>query len=377
MSARRTAFTLVEMLVVITIIGMLMALLLPAIQRAREAARQATCTSNQRQAVQAATSFAATKDRMPATMTLAPGALPVGPGFTQAHRNRVWSWVPPLLHELGHAEIYDKMAATVNDFSSPAYEGLFDSLYYPELNCPSDSTRETLDQPWISYYLNGGRPNRMLDPYDGPAVNYSPPLYGYATGFVYPGPLDWRANGACMIRLPTVRPNTNPARIDILDNPVNTLDEIARGDGTSMTILLSENCTRRDFDHNGAPPYLGNTWSNTYIGSSGAPVVSAPQEHDSAIFWHGASEWLEVGTTLIGINQHKDNHPLDPQHARPASYHAGIVIATFCDGHTRKISETVDWLVYCRLMSPRGRQVMPAAMQAWQDQPVSEADLTQ
>ena len=45
----RRAFTLVELLVVITIIGILIALLLPAVQAAREAARQAQCKNNLKQ----------------------------------------------------------------------------------------------------------------------------------------------------------------------------------------------------------------------------------------------------------------------------------------------------------------------------------------
>jgi prepilin-type N-terminal cleavage/methylation domain-containing protein/prepilin-type processing-associated H-X9-DG protein len=61
----RTGFTLVELLVVITIIGILMALLLPAVQYAQEAARNNTCKNNLRQLSVACISFDTRKQQFP------------------------------------------------------------------------------------------------------------------------------------------------------------------------------------------------------------------------------------------------------------------------------------------------------------------------
>ena len=94
-NARRAGFTLVELLVVITIIGILIALLLPAVQAAREAARRAQCTNNLKQIGLALHNFHEANGNFP-------------PGQPD-NDNHIFGWGAYLLPYLEQGTLYEKM----------------------------------------------------------------------------------------------------------------------------------------------------------------------------------------------------------------------------------------------------------------------------
>jgi prepilin-type N-terminal cleavage/methylation domain-containing protein len=111
---RRGAFTLVELLVVVAIIGVLVALLLPAIQAAREAARRMTCRNHLRQVGLAALHYESQERRFP------PGFLGSvdfsNPRARQDADGRPHQWTGVLVHLLPHLEapaIYDRFTTSL------------------------------------------------------------------------------------------------------------------------------------------------------------------------------------------------------------------------------------------------------------------------
>ncbi|TWT32818.1 DUF1559 family PulG-like putative transporter [Blastopirellula retiformator] len=128
-------FTLVELLVVIAIIGVLIALLLPAVQQAREAARRMTCSNHMKQLGLALHNYHDTN------LVFPPGVLADGlnDGLNSFPTNM--SWMPMILPFIEQGPLHDQLSPYMKTRSSSSFPtALFDTPI-ETLMCPSDPNR--------------------------------------------------------------------------------------------------------------------------------------------------------------------------------------------------------------------------------------------
>ena len=136
----RSAFTLVELLVVIAIIGTLVALLLPAVQRARESARITQCTNNQKQIGLAVIDYDLDKKHLP--------------GFVNLVNGKVICWGPVLFPYLSRADLWEGPSG-----SNGWRKGNGPVTRYDAFVCPDDSGSSAAGP--LSYVVNTGVYNTL------------------------------------------------------------------------------------------------------------------------------------------------------------------------------------------------------------------------
>ncbi len=327
--SRRGAFTLVELLVVITIIGILIALLLPAVQAAREAARRAQCSNNLKQLGLAAHNFEQLNCRFPPGY-LGPIPQPAaddanGDNETAGQLVSCLSYLLPFMEQnnLGDAIANADSSGTTNKVplvsipSTNDYWG--DASWKPAagtmlipwtvaqarigpLICPSDTPYDKQDPiMYVAFYYNGTAgtvgswtlPSGAGNPLG--RTNYlgvsgfmgfiEQPNYDFYRGVYY-----------------------NRSKIDFRDIT----------DGTSHTLLFGEAM--------GGNLPAGQGGSASYAWA-GAGVMDTGYGLDSAVA-------IANGNTALSAN--------DTAWYQFSSYHPGIVQFCLADGSVREISLQID-----------------------------------
>ncbi|NOY41109.1 MAG: DUF1559 domain-containing protein [Planctomycetes bacterium] len=163
---RHTGFTLVELLVVIAIIGVLVALLLPAIQAAREAARRMSCSNNLKNIGLGIINFESAQGNLPYSHSYKPEDVdengdwiwgPGVPGALDPSRGKTGyngkGWLVDILPQLEQQAMYDQITQTLADFPGDfGVNGPFGSgmgrpslreimgQQLPVITCPSDAS---------------------------------------------------------------------------------------------------------------------------------------------------------------------------------------------------------------------------------------------
>jgi prepilin-type N-terminal cleavage/methylation domain-containing protein/prepilin-type processing-associated H-X9-DG protein len=316
--ARRTGFTLVELLVVIAIIGVLVALLLPAVQAAREAANRSSCGNNLKQITIALHNFHDTNRKMPG-----------GEYNTVAYHSPQLVLAP--FYEQG--TIYDQMNLNVLWTSEPNYT--LSRTQPPTLLCPSDPIKGATEPlGWTSYHANMGT---WVD------INGWDGTFGPHKDRVHKGK---RGSGG----LPFA------AIVDGLSNTA-AFSESVNGAGNSGADKFKYDC----FTPSVAPP-------TTSMAAARAALMPLKwQDHTQP--WSGTWRWKGYPWTEGSPWRNWYNHLLPPNQPcwvpaedfwsiiSPAqSYHSGGAQVSLCDGSVRFVPETVDGLVWEAAGSRSGRE---------------------
>jgi prepilin-type N-terminal cleavage/methylation domain-containing protein/prepilin-type processing-associated H-X9-DG protein len=332
-NACQKAFTIIELLVVISIISVLLALLVPAVLRARSAARRTDFLHRMRQVGQALNTFAISKGRYPGYVDrILSYRSDVDPRFMEDRLThygglgRPETWVVKILPELEQGSLQEaiidvRRVPHKRQIISPEVKPGTDFFpFLPVLACPSDTSFER-NYPCLSFVVNCG----VADP--------APPNPEW--NFVS----DSRANGIFhnMGFNEQVRPQMKGLRMGT--------DYIARHDGTANTLILSENLDAGSWAFGG--------------------------EVRTGFCWY-----TREGKQVFGMNVHGGEYPLrkdrihkvswdvygqydfDYRYSRPSSHHPGGVNVVFSDGHGQFLREDIDYWVYVQLMTPDGKNAV-------------------
>jgi prepilin-type N-terminal cleavage/methylation domain-containing protein/prepilin-type processing-associated H-X9-DG protein len=311
---RRRGFTLIELLVVIAIIGILIGLLLPAVQKVREAANRTKCENNLKQIGLALMNYESTHQKFPAGHD--------GPGVNTN------SWRVDIFPFMELDNLYNQLpsAGTLNGRQKKDVYNttVLSNLVISTWKCPGSSLPDLQPTAWVSWWTNENQQvpayQGIMGAYPDPAggANYSPSTYG-----------GWRTNNGMLI------PNEQTTIAGCLD-------------GTSNTIIVAEqsgkvaNCGYASGDaRNGYYSPWGGYTLGTTIGQCGTG---------------GCGDMWGMGLTAVAYKNNSSTCPSGSDASYVGntilnSFHTGGINVVFVDGSVHFVGDSIDFPTFQALCS--------------------------